>query len=69
MTVLLPQTHDLMHKACGWFLREAGKADEKRLERYLLQHGPAIPRTTVRYAIEKFPEARRRMVLERTRVA
>lgn len=69
VTVLLPETHDLMHKACGWLLREAGKADAKRLERYLLEHGPAIPRTTVRYAIERFPEARRRIVLEKTRVA
>lgn len=59
--------HDLMHKACGWLLREAGKADAKRLERFLLRHGAAIPRTTVRYAIERFPEGRRRRILERTR--
>lgn len=60
--------HDLMHKACGWLLREAGKADADRLERFLLRQGTAIPRTTVRYAIERFPEGRRRRILERTRV-
>src|SRR5262249_8154001 len=43
---------DLIQKAVGWALREAGKADPARLERYLRANGPAIPRTTVRYAIE-----------------
>jgi 3-methyladenine DNA glycosylase AlkD len=56
-----------MHKASGWLLREAGKADAKRLERYLLDHGPDIPRTTVPYAIERFQEAKRRRILELTR--
>jgi 3-methyladenine DNA glycosylase AlkD len=67
VTALLPDSHDLIHKACGWLLREAGKADARRLERYLLKHGSAIPRTTVRYAIEKFPVEKRRSILERTR--
>lgn len=67
VTALLSDSHDLIHKACGWLLREAGKADAKRLEKYLLKHGPAIPRTTVRYAIERFPEAKRRVILGRTR--
>jgi 3-methyladenine DNA glycosylase AlkD len=58
---------DLIQKAVGWGLREAGKADLTRLERYLLENGPAIPRTTIRYAIERFPEARRRELLERTK--
>ena len=58
---------DLIQKAVGWALREAGKTDLTRLERYLLENGPAIPRTTVRYAIERFPEARRRKLLEQTR--
>jgi len=66
-TVLMPDSHDLIHKACGWLLREAGKADAKRLEKYLLKHGPTIPRTTLRYAIEKFPERKRRRILEDTR--
>jgi 3-methyladenine DNA glycosylase AlkD len=69
VTALLPDSHDLMHKACGWLLREAGKADARRLERYLLKRGPAIPRTTVRYAIERFPVERRRYILEHTRGA
>ncbi len=55
-TSLLSDDEDLMHKAVGWLLREAGKSDMKRLERYLLSKGPKIPRTTVRYAIEKFPK-------------
>ncbi len=55
--------HDLIQKAVGWVLREAGKEDAARLERYLRAHGPSIPRTTVRYAIERFPAARRRTLL------
>jgi 3-methyladenine DNA glycosylase AlkD len=58
---------DLIQKAVGWMLREAGKVDEPRLERYLRKHGPAIPRTTLRYAIERFPEPRRRALLTATR--
>lgn len=59
--------HDLIHKAVGWLLREAGKADADRLERYLREHGPSVPRTTVRYAIERFPPTRRRALLLATR--
>lgn len=58
---------DLIQKAVGWMLREAGKADEKRLERHLRANGPSIPRTTLRYAIERFPPARRRELLAETR--
>ncbi|HEV3141562.1 MAG TPA: DNA alkylation repair protein [Vicinamibacterales bacterium] len=58
---------DLIQKAVGWLLREAGKADEARLERYLRANGPSIPRTTVRYAIERFPAAKRRTLLATTR--
>jgi 3-methyladenine DNA glycosylase AlkD len=58
---------DLVQKANGWLLREAGKADQGRLEHFLLAHGPAIPRTTVRYAIERFPEAKRKALLLRTK--
>ncbi|NIM51245.1 MAG: hypothetical protein GTN62_14995 [Gemmatimonadales bacterium] len=64
---LLDDPEDLLHKACGWLLREAGKADMSRLEGFLLRHGPRIPRTTVRYAIERFPERRRKRLLEKTR--
>jgi len=59
--------HDLIHKASGWLLREAGKTDPDRLERFLRRHGPAIPRTTLRYAIERFPADRRRQLLLETR--
>jgi 3-methyladenine DNA glycosylase AlkD len=58
---------DLIQKAVGWALREAGKTDMARLERYLRANGRSIPRTTVRYAIERFPPARRRTLLEATR--
>jgi 3-methyladenine DNA glycosylase AlkD len=58
---------DLIQKAVGWMLREAGKVDEPRLERYLRENGPSIPRTTLRYAIERFPEAKRRGLLRDTR--
>lgn len=58
---------DLSHKASGWLLREAGKTDPARLERFLLAHGPTLPRTTVRYAIERFPSAHRARLLRATR--
>jgi len=58
---------DLVQKANGWLLREAGKADPGRLEKFLLARGPAIPRTTVRYAIERFPETKRKALLLRTK--
>ena len=58
---------DLIQKAVGWALREAGKTDPARLERYLRANGAAIPRTTLRYAIERFPDARRRALLRDTK--
>lgn len=64
---LFSDCEDLIHKACGWLLREAGKCDRDRLERFLLCNGPAVPRTTIRYAIERFPEEERRRLLETTR--
>lgn len=64
---LFDDKEDLMHKAVGWLLREAGKADMKRLERFLRKNGPRIPRTTVRYAIERFPKDQRKRLLEATR--
>ena len=59
---------DLIQKAVGWALREAGKLDMPRLERYLRANGAAIPRTTLRYAIERFPEPSRRALLQATRI-
>jgi 3-methyladenine DNA glycosylase AlkD len=65
--VLAAQLHadreDLIQKAVGWALREAGKMDARRLERYLRANVGAIPRTTFRYAIERFPPAQRRRLL------
>jgi 3-methyladenine DNA glycosylase AlkD len=58
--------HDLIQKAVGWLLREAGKANPSRLQRYLRQNGATIPRTTVRYAIERLPPVERRALLETT---
>jgi 3-methyladenine DNA glycosylase AlkD len=66
-TALLDSREDLMHKAVGWLLRECGKTDERKLEAFLLQKGPGVPRTALRYAIERFPPARRRRILEETR--
>lgn len=58
---------DLIQKAVGWMLREAGKADADRLQRYLRENGPSIPRTTLRYAIERFSPATRRELLRVTK--
>lgn len=52
--------HDLLQKASGWLLREAGKRDEKRLKRWLRGRVSTLPRTALRYAIEKFPAAERK---------
>ena len=60
---------DLIQKAVGWMLREAGKSDQPRLERHLRTNGPSIPRTTVRYAIERFPPRMRQTLLSATRSA
>jgi 3-methyladenine DNA glycosylase AlkD len=58
---------DLIQKAVGWMLREAGKKDQSRLERYLRVEGGTIPRTTLRYAIERFPPKKRQSLLASTR--
>ncbi len=66
---LLDDKEDLIHKATGWMLREAGRTDRKRLTAFLLAHGPRVPRTTVRYALERYPEAQRKRVLRQTAVS
>ena len=57
--------HDLLQKAVGWLLREAGKRDEKRLKDYLSTRYKTMPRTMLRYAIEKFSEEERKSYLEK----
>jgi 3-methyladenine DNA glycosylase AlkD len=59
--------NDLIQKANGWLLREAGKTDVARLEKFLRRNGPSIPRTTLRYAIERFPESTRKTLLNVTK--
>jgi 3-methyladenine DNA glycosylase AlkD len=66
-TALRIDRADLIQKAAGWLLREAGRTDPERLERYLIANGPAIPRTTIRYAIERFPNAKRSALLAATK--
>jgi 3-methyladenine DNA glycosylase AlkD len=63
---LLGDPHDLIHKAAGWMLREVGKRDQPTLERFLWNHHRAMPRTMLRYAIERFPEERRKAYLQGT---
>ena len=57
--------HDLLQKAVGWLLREAGKRDEKRLQQWLSTRYKTMPRTMLRYAIEKFQEDERKEYLKR----
>lgn len=61
--LLLADKHDLIHKAVGWMLREAGKQSEPQLVRFLKAHYSAMPRTSLRYAIERMPEAVRKRQL------
>ncbi|HEU5234573.1 MAG TPA: DNA alkylation repair protein [Terriglobales bacterium] len=61
--LLLGDKHDLIHKAVGWMLREAGKQSEPQLVRFLKTHYSAMARTTLRYAIERMPETVRKRYL------
>ena len=62
--MLLGDRHDLMHKAVGWSLREAGKRDPAALRQFLTDHVSGMPRTTLRYAIERFDPEERRAYLD-----
>ena len=62
--IILEDSHDLIHKAVGWMLREVGKRNVEVLKDFLKINYKKIPRTALRYAIEKFPEAQRKKFLK-----
>lgn len=61
--LFLSHSHDLMHKASGWMLREAWKRNPGPIEKFLQVHKLQMPRTMLRYAIEKMPEGQRRLMM------
>ncbi|MBI2924427.1 MAG: DNA alkylation repair protein [Verrucomicrobia bacterium] len=64
---LLSDREDFIHKALGWLLREVSKVAPEQVALFLLEKGTRVPRTTVRYALERFPPRERQRLLARTR--
>lgn len=63
--ILMKDNHDLIHKAVGWMLREVGKKDQQALEGFLKKHSKEMPRTMLRYAIERFDSDKRKFYMAR----
>jgi 3-methyladenine DNA glycosylase AlkD len=63
--ILLDDKHDLIHKAVGWMLREMGKKDEKTLTKFLDKYSKKMPRTALRYAIERLSERQKKLYMKR----